>query len=329
MKVILTFDYELFLGEYSGTVLKSIIEPSNRILEILSEYDAKGIFFVDATYLYFLKERNHPDFLIVSKQLEEIVKRGHNVELHLHPQWIDACEAGEGGWKFSSYDHYRLHSLSEQEIVKTFVDCKNLLESVVRNADPEYKVTAFRAGGWSITPFEKLSKAFSLSQIEIDFSVLPESFMNDSDANSYDFRGAPDKYFWRFDDDPLVENEKGRYIEVPCTRYTRFGFTSILNKLLGYDNKFMGDGIGVSYSGHKAKILQSFLKKINYYFTIDYTAPLLFSQKVLSYEAKHDIISVYSHPKCFSKNSAANLVFLLKKYKTLTIPDIKSINSQL
>jgi hypothetical protein len=275
-----------------------------------------------------LKNKGHKNFEVISEQLKEIVRRGNNVELHLHPQWIDAIETDDGGWKFVSYEHYRLHAFSESEITKMISGGKMLLEEIVNEAIPGYKVTSFRAGGWSITPFEKLSNGFESAGIELDFSVLPEAYMLDSDANYYDFRGVPDKTMWRFEENPLVENRNGRFIEVPCTRYTQTGFFSLLNKILNYNSSFMGDGRGVQYTGRSKKMLKMIYQRQNYYFTIDYTAPYIFSSKINSAVSKTDLISVYSHPKCFSKNSEINLTFLLKKYKTLSVSEIKEkVNS--
>jgi hypothetical protein len=53
--VVITFDYELFLGVDSGTAEKCIFKPVNYILEAFEKYNGKGIFFVDTTYLLTLK----------------------------------------------------------------------------------------------------------------------------------------------------------------------------------------------------------------------------------------------------------------------------------
>ena len=55
--LVMTFDYELFLGTSSGSVKKSLIEPVNEILSVLNEGNAKGIFFIDAAFLLVLKKK--------------------------------------------------------------------------------------------------------------------------------------------------------------------------------------------------------------------------------------------------------------------------------
>ena len=59
--ILLTFDYELFLGvrnTSSGAVEDCLIEPSNWILEVLSKHKiTDAVFFVDTLHLVKLKDR--------------------------------------------------------------------------------------------------------------------------------------------------------------------------------------------------------------------------------------------------------------------------------
>jgi hypothetical protein len=120
---ILTFDYEVFLGRKTGTIENCIIKPTKLILEILRENNAKAIFFVDATWLLFLKETYIHDFLYITEQLKEISKSGSSVELHMHPQWIQAKKTDKG-IIFESWENYKLHSLGNQRFL---IYLKNLL----------------------------------------------------------------------------------------------------------------------------------------------------------------------------------------------------------
>lgn len=44
-RAILSFDYELFFGDKSGTVQKTLIEPTNIMLNVLDEVGAQATFF--------------------------------------------------------------------------------------------------------------------------------------------------------------------------------------------------------------------------------------------------------------------------------------------
>ena len=54
-KILITLDYELFFGQ-SGSIEKSIIEPTEKLLSILDRFNIKASFFVDSGYILKLKE---------------------------------------------------------------------------------------------------------------------------------------------------------------------------------------------------------------------------------------------------------------------------------
>ena len=80
-KIILSFDYELFFGDKSGTVLKTLIEPTNKILDAMDSVGFKGNFFIDWQMLKYLKaentERTLSDYNLIKNQLKDMVRRGH------------------------------------------------------------------------------------------------------------------------------------------------------------------------------------------------------------------------------------------------------------
>src|ERR1035437_7267252 len=152
--VIITFDYEVFLGQQTGTIENSVIRPTKKILEVLKQNYAKAIFFVDATWLLFLRENFPEDLLRVTDQLKDIIKTGSTVELHLHPTWIQAYRIGDR-IAFRSFENYKLQSLNKGEIHHLFKKSIDLLESITNQ-----KVRCFRDGGFCIEPFDKIKNVF-------------------------------------------------------------------------------------------------------------------------------------------------------------------------
>ena len=112
-KILLTFDVELFFGQKSGTLENCIIEPSERILKELEKSSAVGTFFIDASYLLFLKEYSLKDDL---KKIELLINRIESVNcevgLHIHPHWIDASYSKMGNCQFNSYNNYSINSFA-------------------------------------------------------------------------------------------------------------------------------------------------------------------------------------------------------------------------
>lgn len=156
-KVIFSYDYELFFGIMSGTVQKTLIEPTNLLLDCMESVSARGNFFID--YLMFecleklSDERAKSDLKLMKEQVKDMVRRGHRIELHLHPHWIDAKYNGDGTWDYTDYTHYSLYSLDEDVRSRMFRDGTIYLTKLAREVDPDYTICAFRAGGWTIQPF--------------------------------------------------------------------------------------------------------------------------------------------------------------------------------
>lgn len=316
-KLVLTFDYELFLGEDSGTALKSIIEPTDKILKLLSENGAKAIFFVDATYLLALKKYNSKDFELISTQLKQIVKLGSCVELHLHPQWLDAKPNG-ARWIFESFEHYRLHSLSKEKIEQLFVDGVETLEEIT-----EQKVKAFRAGGWSITPFEVLEDAFEKSGIVVDMSVCPDFYKKELPMHYYDFRDVPNEEYYRFSKNVNKIDKSGQFLEIPVTTYTMFGIDLAINNILKKlkKDRIFGDGKGLASANVQGNVLKRLFQTNLRRATIEGQSKWFF-KKSLKKIGDKGLISFVMHPKTLNKVALNNLEYLVKNYKTLNTEEL-------
>ena len=316
-RAILTFDYELFLGNDSGTALKSIIEPTNEVLKVLKENGAKAIFFVDATYLLALKKYNSKDLELISNQLREIIKLGSCVELHLHPQWLDAKPNGNR-WTFESFEHYRLHSLSKEKIEQLFVDGVEILEEIT-----EQKVKVFRAGGWSITPFDALEDAFLKSGIVIDMSVCPNFYKKELPMHYYDFRDVPNKEYYRFSNNVSKIDKNGKFLEIPVTTYSMFGIDLAINNILKKlkKDRIFGDGKGLASANVRGNILKRLFQKNLRNATIEGQSNYFFKKSLKKIKNK-DLLSYVMHPKTLNKEALNNLEYLVNNYETLNTDDI-------
>lgn len=317
-KLILTFDYELFLGEDSGTAIKSILEPTDKIINILKKHNAKAIFFVDITYLMALDRFNHKDLEPILKQLKEIVDIGSSVELHLHPQWLDAIPHGDNRWSFKTFDRYRLHSLSTKEIETLFQDSIKFLKENIG-----IKPIAFRAGGWSITPFNLLKDAFLKNDIRIDMSVLPRFYKKELPMHYYDFINTPVKAYYRFSNDVNKEDNNGEFLEIPVTTFYMNGYDLAINNIINKFNKerYFGDGRGLSSSNIKGNMLKRLLQKNLRKATIENQSFYMF-KKSFNKIKSNKILSYVMHPKTLSNTTLKNLEYLVKNNNTLNSQDI-------
>jgi len=316
-RAILTFDYELFLGKQSGTAIKSIIEPTYKIIELLEKYDAKAIFFVDVTYLMTLQKYNHKDLKPIIKQLKKLISIGSTVELHLHPQWLDAKPKGDE-WEFVSFDRYRLHSLKESEIEELFSDGVEFLENITNT-----KVVAFRAGGWSITPFKVLKNSFLKNGIQLDMSVLEGFYEKALPMHYYNFLDTPRKEYYRFEDEVTHEDINGHFLEVPVTTYFMNGYDLLINIFLRKINKdnIFGDGRGLDSANIQQNIIKRVFEKNLRKATIEGQS-FYFFKKSLKQIENRELLSYVMHPKTLNNTALQNMEYILQKYKTLNSVDI-------
>lgn len=214
MNIFLTMDYELFFGEVSGSAKKCLIEPTEKILSISKKHNVGITYFVDAGYLlrlehYMLEYSGlKSTYNEIVKQLKELLKKGNDIQLHIHPHWESAVFDGEN-WQMNIDGNYKLIDFEDYQIFKIVNKYKNGLERII-----EREVNTCRAGGMSIQPFYRIKNAYKKNGIKYDSSVFPGGAF-ESDNYNFNYLTAPKKGRYSFEDDVCVEEENGRFTEIP------------------------------------------------------------------------------------------------------------------
>lgn len=183
--LLLTLDYEVF-GNGAGDVMRDVIEPTRRLLNICDEHGAKmTIMFEVGEYWAFEQHDSklHKDLgYSPSQQMKaqaiDAIKRGHDVQLHLHPQWIGA-DYFQGGWQLC-HSCWRLADLpgrlGDRDQIKSITGAlyagKQTLESMIRPIAANYDCRAFRAGGFYAQPSEDIIAAMREVGLHVDSSVV-------------------------------------------------------------------------------------------------------------------------------------------------------------
>jgi len=317
--LIITFDYELFLGKKCGTAMNSVIKPTKEILEVLHQNNAKAIFFVDATWLLFLQQNCSSDLELVSTQLKEIVRQGSSVELHLHPQWINAYSKGDAVI-FDSGRDYNLHSFRQEEIIDLFRRSIDLLESITLR-----KIRCFRAGGFCIEPFKQIKEAFEMFRIKYDFSVAPGVYLRTGNIYDFDFTDAPKLDYYAFQYSTKMADSYGEFIEFPLSTYFNNPLYRLANKVLVKltNDRIKGDGIGIQ---QELPFIQRLIsKKLGFsktFLTFDQMNNILFKFIIKTHFRKNALIVIISHPKTFTAQGLINLSYVTKNYNTLDANDL-------
>jgi len=317
MKIFLTLDYELFFGSDVGTVQKSIIEPTNKLLDILDIYNIKAIFFIDSGFILKLQEFKEKytvleqDYQSIINQIKYLDDNHHEIALHIHPHWEDSYFDGEK-WILNT-SRYKLDDFNKYEIEDIVFKYKMILEKII-----DKNIFTFRAGGWCIQPFDKIRNAFKNNNIKIDSTLYKDGYSS-SQVHYFDFRGMEDKAYYKFEDDPLIENKNGFFTEVPIASikvsplfFWKFAFFKVFGK-----SKFKGFGDGYSIAKSKWDKLRLMLFFSNSVVSIDGFKVSLLEKAYKNYLKKDfNYFVIIGHPKALTPYSLEKLEEFILKNKT-------------
>lgn len=319
--VVLTFDYELYFGR-SGTVERCLIAPVDLLLRELAAVDARACFFVDASYMLRMREeaRAADDAARIREQVGRIVAAGHRVELHVHPQWLDAAWSGDGMWDFTKHRSCVLQELGQERTVDLMVSGADALSEAARAAQREYALEAFRAPGLCAQPFDAIAAGMKALGLVIDSSVAPGWF-RDTATHSFDYRRAPADACWRFDADPLVPSPAGRFVELPISCTVEWLGTKIPRRIdmiaRPAEYEAFGDGTWMPTSTRLgARVRKKLLPSVSTV-SLEGTPPSVL-RSVLSHA--HDVVTFVSHPKAMSPVSFESLRWLAARGVRFALP---------
>jgi ribosomal protein S18 acetylase RimI-like enzyme len=174
LNLIFTVDYEIH-GNGDGSPYKLMVEPTYRLMALLEKYGAKLTIMADVPELICFKryyeeyKEDKFDFLKIEEQLKNAVKRGHDVQLHIHSSYFNAKFNGKS-WE-QHWPEYNMAALSYKRIDEMIRFSKQLLQEMLLPVNPDYKCEVFRAANWSMMPTPNIYKALINNGIRIDTSV--------------------------------------------------------------------------------------------------------------------------------------------------------------
>lgn len=331
--LLITFDYELFLGKRSGSVENCLIRPTELILEVLKKHNQKSLFFIDTTYLLRLSEikgeyqKAATDYDKICKQLIALAKEGHWLFHHLHPHWLDAHYLPETNeWDLTNNQRFVFSSISEAEREKIFSFSDSFLNQIYQEACVNRTPNGFRAGGLFIEPFGDFIPYFKKFNISNEFSVVPNTQRGDYPF-AYDFCEVPVNRAYNFNEKINQENNNGCFKEYPITQIKISGIAKLMNsihyrlKVNKSEYKVYGDGNSVSKNINQKKSK----RKVNHLLNMKIPASIEFLNPVNvslyhSFMKKNNYFHLLSHPKLLTPVSISVFdAFLKKSAKTANI----------
>ena len=252
MRVYITLDYELFLGKETGSVDECLIRPTNRLESYLSNLseNAKIVFFVDALFLLRLREltsvsrKLKDEFERIVSQLQSLSIKGHDIQLHLHPQWFySEYDFVDEKW-ILDFEHYRLEDCPQDDVDKMVRTGVELLESITG-----IRPTAYRAGGYSFPQAPEYIAVLKKYGISEDSSV----FMGKKASGKYqqyDYSMIKNYQPYSFSQSVICADSDGSFTEYPISviRVNPFCYFFVLlteKFKCGVGLRIMGDGKGI------------------------------------------------------------------------------------
>ena len=212
LNLFLTFDYELPLGGWDVPPEDALIKPTHTILALCDKLHISVVFFVDAlSFIRFRSLKNNAFENMVRKQLLEIVQRGHDIQLHLHPHWFTSQLDNE---MYNPSNDFKLADFSEREITDMVVQSIDYLNEIAKQVNPAYRCLAFRAGGFNLENSPLIFRVLSQNGIVIDSSMCHDYYFV-SDISKVDYRHLPNRSNWFFQDGKFREPTSSGIYEIP------------------------------------------------------------------------------------------------------------------
>lgn len=343
--IVFTLDYELY-GNGSGDVFEHMIRPTARLLDIADEYGVKyTIFFEFVEYLKLKEEWDKGNAMgyvdnpveAIENQIRDACRRGHDIQLHIHPQWVDAqfvdgrwC-VDMSSWRLGGYDRSGKYSL--ENILRMG---KHTVESLLRPVDPSYECIALRAGGYNIQPSAEIVKAMKHVGLHIDSSIYPGGRETGS-LSRYDYTGiSPECGLWQVGDELEKEGMEPVY-ELPIVafsirRWRKYCSVDRIKSILR-NGKSARDAFEAKVGGNGRS---SLIDKIGYFFgresqTWDYCLFSTSLHRRFLRRAKamdRDMFVVVGHPKSFVGDSGLRYM-LRHTYKDFSYQTVRTQFSQI
>jgi len=173
--ILLTDDWEL-RGNGEGCVEELQVKPMRKLLDVYERNGVSGTFYIEVMHQIAMKNiaKKYPELLEQSAMWEQSVidayRRGHDIQLHIHPQWKDAAYSN-GRWILN--ECWDITKYEEKDVRDMFKNCLSYLKELFQSESRPLNIVSFRSGGWCIAPSEFMLQVLVDNDIKIDTSLAP------------------------------------------------------------------------------------------------------------------------------------------------------------
>ena len=167
-------DWELS-GDGSGDPHELQFAPMRKLVGIYNAHGIRGSFNAEVLQQLTFREFQdaHPELKALADEWDESVRetfrQGHDVQLHIHPQWSSA-EYSDGRWNLKG--DWSILNYPAAEARALIARGKEYLENLLRPIDPNYATVSFRSGSWCIAPSPFMLSLLAEFGIVFDMSIV-------------------------------------------------------------------------------------------------------------------------------------------------------------
>jgi hypothetical protein len=308
IRVLLAFDHEVPLGSISTSYKEAIFDPTDNILALAAETGIKINLFTDILCNNFFKKHGEFDFCgLYESQLQKTLRYGHDVQLHIHPHWINSGFQNKifepsSSYKLSDFKDGaypdNIYGIIEQGILN--------IDKICRPVKNDYQCIAYRAGGYNLEPETELilSALFQLG-IRIDSSIAKGLYFK-TDYSHVDYKKMPEDCNWYISPKGNIRHAgKDGIFEIPIATIKAGLRTNLLHTLRKAKYKKRAFYSGKTIYAGKMKLID----KLRFVFSVrmlGFDLHTLSSgdlMKILEHNVrryssgKEIILSTVSHPK--------------------------------
>jgi hypothetical protein len=194
----ISFDHELSLGGVHSSYAANLFDPTRAILNEATALGIPVTLFTDVLSCLKFEEWREIDYSEPYKdKIREAIDSGHDVQLHLHPHWIETVFRNK---KFIPSRKYSLDFFKDapypNDIFGIVESGTSFINELCQQADSTYRCIAYRAGGLNLAPStHKILRALWDNGIRIDSSIA-KGYKFKSTVNTVDYTDMPDAANW-------------------------------------------------------------------------------------------------------------------------------------
>lgn len=185
-------DWELN-GDGSGDIRSLMFDPARRIMDLCDEIGAKYTFFAELGQQFTMKASPDPTHQKTALEWESIMKdaisRGHDVQLHFHPQWSGAYNK-DGRWVLN-HAKWSTAKLEKNELFDWLHKGVRYLTDLFKGLGVDHKVVAFRGGGYLVQPSGNIISVLKEVGVLADVTVIKGMKASHETMGEIDFTYAP------------------------------------------------------------------------------------------------------------------------------------------